>query len=441
MATSTAVAPNAIEASAIRKLNRRIMPFVFILYVINFIDRINIGFAALTMNKELAITSEQFGFLAGIFFFGYFIFEIPSNLLLHKLGARIWIARILITWGIVAMLTGFARSSTHLYILRFLLGVAEAGYFPGIILYLSYWFRRQQLAHAVAWFVAGNPVASIVGSPISGVILDRIHWFGLSSWRWLLLLEGTPAIVGGILTYFFLPGQPAEASFLTSQEKNCITTELAREEQEKLTAAPATVRQALVNGRAWHLTAVYFVSGVAAYSMIFWLPQFMKAFSTHYSNTTVGILVMIPYAVAVPAMVLVGRRSDRTLERRYHIAIPAVFGAVALIMLALTGVSSALFAVTLWCVVACGVYCLYGPFWSLPNEFLAGSSAAAGIALINSVGNLGSFVGPFVMGAINKRTGSFRGGLVFAASALLASAILILASRNHRQKNRDSTPL
>jgi len=235
MATSPAVAPSAIEAKILRKLRTHIIPLVFILFVIAFIDRINIGFAALTMNKALAITSQQFGLLSGIFFCGYFLFEIPSNLLLQKLGARIWIARILISWGIVAILTGLATKTTHLYILRFLLGVTEAGYFPGIILYLTYWFRQRQLAHALAIFLAGLPVANIVGAPVSGVILDHIHWFGFASWRWLLILEGVPALLGSGLTLFLLPDRPADAKFLTREEKNWLTTEVAHEEQVKLT--------------------------------------------------------------------------------------------------------------------------------------------------------------------------------------------------------------
>ena len=234
MATGRALLPTEIETSTIRKLRTRIIPFVFVLFVINFVDRINIGFAALTMNRELAITSQQFGFLSGIFFLGYFIFEIPSNLLLHKLGARIWIARILVSWGIVAILTGFVRTATHLYLLRFLLGVAEAGFVPGMYLYLMHWFPQRQLAHAIALFNSAAPIASVVGAPISGVILDQIHWFGLSSWRWLLILEGIPAIVGGIVTYFLLPSRPTEAKFLTQQERNYLVAELGLQEEGKV---------------------------------------------------------------------------------------------------------------------------------------------------------------------------------------------------------------
>src|SRR5579864_6598801 len=277
MAATPAVALSDIGHTTIRKLRTHIIPFVFVLFVINFVDRINIGFAALTMNKELAITSQQFGLLSGIFFWGYFIFEIPSNLLLHKLGARIWIARILVSWGIVAILTGFVKTATHLYLLRFLLGVAEAGFVPGMCLYLTYWFPQRQLAHAIALFSSAAPIASVVGAPISGVILDQIHWFGLSSWRWLLILEGIPAIVGGIVTYFLLPSRPMEAKFLTLQEKNYLTAELSVQEQQKIAQQRLTVGRALTHARVWHLTAAYFTAAIGYNTINFWMPQLLKA--------------------------------------------------------------------------------------------------------------------------------------------------------------------
>jgi ACS family tartrate transporter-like MFS transporter len=432
MTASTALAPSTIEATTIRKLRTHIIPFVFVLFMIAFVDRINIGFAALTMNKELAVTSQQFGLVAGIFFFGYFVFEIPSNLLLHRIGARIWIARILISWGIVAVLMGFARTATHLYLLRFLLGVAEAGYIPGILLYLTYWFNQRRLAHAIALFCAANPVASVVGAPISGVILDRIHWFGFSSWRWLLILEGVPAVLGGLLTYFLLPDRPAKAKFLTTEEKDWLIGELKREEEQKVSKSQISIGQTLVHGRVWHLTGAYFFALVGMYAMNFWMPQLVKALSTQRSNASVGIFVMIPYLAAVPAMILVSRSSDHTLERRYHILIPEMVAAIALLLLGTITPHSAFLSVALWCFVASGIYCLLGPFWSLPNEFLTGFSAAAGIALINSFGNLGGFVGPYAIGAINQRTGSFRGGLVLAGISLFASAMLMLALRKRK---------
>jgi len=428
VSANPAPAPSTIEATTIRKLRTHIIPFVFVLFVINFVDRINIGFAALTMNKELAITSQQFGLLAGIFFWGYFVFEIPSNLLLHKLGARIWIARILVSWGIVAILTGFVRSATHLYLLRFLLGIAEAGFVPGILLYLTYWFPQRQLAHAISLFNGAGPVASIVGAPISGVILDHVDWLGLSSWRWLLILEGIPAVVGGITAYFVLPSRPAEARFLTPQEANCLASKLAFQEQRKAGQGRISVSQTLAHKRVWHMTAAYFAWAVGQYTMIFWMPQLVKTLSSQYSNTTVGILVMIPYISALIAMIFVAYRSDRTLERRYHAAVPVMIAGTSLVLLGATA-SPAFVSLILWCFAAAGVYSLLPPFWSMPNEFLSGFSAAAGIAFINSFGNIGGFVGAYGMGAINRRTGSFHGGLVFAGVSLFASAMLILALR------------
>src|SRR6266851_4827302 len=315
-----------VEARTIRKLQIRLLPFLFLLYVVAFLDRINIGFAALTMNKELAITSEQFGLLVGIFFFGYFLFEIPSNLLLHKIGARIWIARILITWGAVAALTGFVHSVHQLYVVRFLLGMAEAGYFPGIVLYLTYWFRQREQAQTVALFLTGLPVASILGSPVSGLILDHVHWLNISSWRWLLILEAGPAVVCGVLTYFLLPSRPAEAKFLARDEKDWIIAELAREHEKKSGEHQISVAQTFTHLRVWHLASIQFTFLIGLYSLSFWMPLVIKSLSSHYSNTVVGFLAMLPQLAGLAAMVLVSRSSDQRLERRYHAAIPALAG-------------------------------------------------------------------------------------------------------------------
>src|SRR5207245_2563992 len=263
-----------------QKLLLRIISYLVLLYVDVYLDRINIGFAALTMNKELAITSEQFGLLVGIFFLGYFLFEIPSNLLLHKIGARIWIARILISWGIVAVITGFVQNVSQLYVARFLLGLAEAGYFPGIVLYLTYWFRQREQAQAIALFLTGLPVASILGAPVSGAILDHIHWLGVSSWRWLLVLEGIPAVACGVLTYFVLPDRPAEAEFLTEDEKRCITEELDQEERGKRRTHEISAVKALTNRRVWHLASIGFTLNIGMYSLSFWMPQFVKSLSS-----------------------------------------------------------------------------------------------------------------------------------------------------------------
>jgi MFS transporter, ACS family, tartrate transporter len=413
-----------IEARTIQKVRIRIIPFIFLLYFVAYLDRINIGFAALTMNKELAITSQQFGLLAGIFFFGYAIFEIPSNLLLHKIGARIWIARILITWGILATLTGFVHTVHQLYVVRFLLGLAEAGYLPGIVLYLTYWFRRREQAQAVALFLTGLPVTSILGAPVSGLILDHVHWLGISSWRWLLVLEGIPAVVCGFLTYFLLPSRPAEAKFLTPEEKEWIQADLLREEQQKLDQHQYSALQAMANGRVWRLAAIHFGMLIGLYTLSFWVPQLVKSFSGRYSNTAVGFLVMIPHLVGLAGMILISRSSDRMLERRYHVAIPAIIGGIALALLG--AARSPFFSFMLLSLLAVSVYSYLGPFWALPNEFLTGISAAAGIALINSVANLGGFVGPWAIGAMSSWTGSIYGGLALAGIPLLVSAILVM---------------
>jgi ACS family tartrate transporter-like MFS transporter len=419
----------AVSAGArtIRKIQIRIIPFLLLLYFVAYLDRINIGFAALTMNQEMAITSRQFGLLAGIFFFGYFLFEIPSNLLLHKMGARAWIARILLTWGVVATLCGFVRTLPQLYVARFLLGVAEAGFFPGILLYLTYWFRSQERAQTIALFLIAVPATTVLGAPITGLILDHAHWLGLSSWRWVLIIEGIPAVACGLFTYVLLPNRPEEASFLALDEKEWVRMELAREEQEKVKQQKYSAIQVLTSGRVWFLVLIYFGMVFGLYTLTFWGPQLIQSLSKDYSNSVVGLLIMIPNSVGLAAMIFVSRRSDRTLERRWHAATPAIVGGVAFMLLGRTHSTAA--SVVLLCFVAAGVYSFLGPFWSLPSEFLTGVSAAVGIALINSVGNLGSFVGPYAIGSISQRTGSLYEGFAVAGIALLVSGSLLLCLR------------
>ena len=411
------------EVGTIRKVRIRILPFLFLVYIICFLDRINIGFAALTMNKELAITSQQFGLLAGIFFFGYLLFGVPSNLLLHKVGARIWIACILITWGFVAMLAGFVHNAHQLYGVRFLLGLAEAGYYPGVVLYLTYWFRQREQAHAIALVLVGVPLASVLGAPVSGLILDHVHWLGVSSWRWLLILEGAPAVVCGVLTYFLLPTRPAEAKFLARDEKDWIIAELAREHEKKLGEHQVSVAQTFSHLRVWHLVSIQFTFVIGVYSLSFWLPQMIKSLSSHYSNTMVGFLTALPQLVGVAAMVLVSRSSDRRLERRYHAAIAALAAGIGWLLLGTT--TAPVVSMLLLSLVAAGTYSIAGPFFSLPSEFLTGYAAASGIALINSFGNLGGLVGPYAIGAIQDKTGSLHGGLAFVGVSMVVSAVLL----------------
>jgi MFS transporter, ACS family, tartrate transporter len=424
---SSNLAANSFEAATIRKVRIRLLPFLFVLFVLAFIDRINLGFAALTMNRELAITSQQFGFAAGIFFWGYFLFEIPSNLILHNIGARVWIARILLTWGAVATLTGFVQSVHQLYVARFALGLAESGYFPGIVLYLGYWFRQREKAQAIALILIGIPLASVLGGPTSGFILDHTRWFGLSSWRWLLTLEGLPAATLAFLVPFLLPSRPAEARFLTEKEKGWIAAELEREDRPKLCAKTqlASVARTLVNPRVWHLVCIGFCHGFASYTFIFWLPQLMKSVVGGPSNTAVGLVVMIPNLLAVFAMITASRHSDHTLERRYHMAALDALAGIALLLLGVP--HSSLFSLVLFSAVAVGSNSCLPIFFSLPGEFLTGFSAATGIALVTSFANFGGFVGPYTFGFIRQRTGDSHYGLICAGIFFLISATLALA--------------
>jgi MFS family permease len=419
-----------MKAATIRKLRIRLLPFLFVLLVLAFIDRINLGFAALTMNRELAISSQQFGFAAGIFFWGYFLLEVPSNLILHKVGARVWIARILITWGVVASLTGLVQSVHQLYLARFGLGLAEAGYFPGIVLYLGYWFPQKEKARAIASILIGIALASVLGGPISGLILDHTHWFGLSSWRWLLILEGLPAAMFAFLVPILLPSNPAEASFLTTAEKAWIASQLEREDRLKLGGKRQTISvvRTLVNSRVLHLACIGFGHGFAGYTFSFWVPQFMKSVFSGQSNTVIGFVVMIPNLLGLIAMILVSRHSDRTLERRYHMATLGALAGVA--MLLLGAPRSALVSLVLFSAVAVGAYGFLPIFFSLPGEFLTGFSAAAGIVLVTSVANLGGFVGPYTVGLVHQKTGSLYSGLICAGVSFVVSASLAFVLPN-----------
>jgi predicted MFS family arabinose efflux permease len=337
-------------------------------------------------------------------------------------------ARILISWGILAAATGFVRNLDELYAVRFLLGVAEAGYFPGIVLYLTYWFPQRERAQAVALFAAAVPIASIVGGPISGVVLDHIHWLGVSSWRWLLMLEGLPAILCGVATYFVPPSWPSEAKFLTSEEKDWVHDTLAREEQQKLEQHSYSVLGAMVSGRVWHLIAIQFGMMIGLYTLIYWTPQLLKSFSNLYSNSTVGLLVMIPHLVGLVAM----------LERRYHAGISALAGGVALVLLGWFH-SPVVLAVALLSLLAAGIYSFMSPYWTLPSEFLCGSAAAGGIGFINSFANLGGFVGPYAVGIMSSWAGGMYGCLALVGIPLLCSAALLMLLPKNACKNLKET--
>jgi ACS family tartrate transporter-like MFS transporter len=418
---------SAVERSATRKVFWRIVPYCFVLYVISYLDRANIGYAALQMNKELALTSEAFGFAAGIFFIGYFLFEVPSNVALNKYGARIWISRILVTWGLVAVATAFVQTAMQLYVLRFLLGVAEAGFFPGIIIYLTYWFRAKEQATTVALFTAAIPVSYLLGAPLSTWIMDHVSGFGMNGWRWMLLLEGGPAVLAGILNYFIMTDRPEQAKWLTAEERDWLSEELRKDHAARANVEHLGVVAAITNPKVLFLSAIYFIYQVGNLGIGMWMPQIIKGLAGSLTNFEVGLVAMLPYAFATLAMVLWSRNSDRTGERQKHSAYPLLCGAVAL---ALTGlVLQPAIAMGLISLALAGLYAFKSPFWSLPGLFLSRSTAAVSIAAINSIGNLGGFVGPYTIGVIKDWTGSAYGGLLFLSALLFISFVMTLLAR------------
>lgn len=412
------------EQVIVRKVTLRIIPFMFLLYIVSYLDRANIGYAALEMNKELALTSEAFGFISGIFFIGYFLFEVPSNVMLNKFGARVWIARILVTWGAIAAATAFAQTANQLYVLRFFLGVAEAGFFPGVIVYLTYWFRAKELATTVALFTAAIPVSYIIGAPLSTWIMDNIKWFDWSGWRWMLFLEGVPAVFLGIACFLFLTDKPEQAKWLTQQEKDWLLAELERDRQSRKNVKRLGVLQTMVNKKVLYLAFIYFVYQCGSLGVGYWMPQIIKGFSSDLTHTQIGLIAMVPYIVATAAMIIWSRSSDRRNERKMHSAIPLAIAALGLVGAGM--LPSALASMAMICVALSGLYSFKSPFWALPTLFLDRATAAVSIAVINSIGNLGGFVGPSMIGVVKGSSQSAAAGLLFL-SALLVIAFLMTA--------------
>jgi MFS transporter, ACS family, tartrate transporter len=361
---------------------------------------------------------------------------------MSKFGARKWIARSLITWGIVAAGTSFVQDVTHLYILRFVLGIMEAGFFPGIILYLTFWFRAKDRAKVTSIFMLGLPLAYIFGAPASGIILDHIHWMGVSSWRWMFFLEGIPAVLLGIATFYLLLDKPEDAKWLTDKEKTWLHDELESEKQTVLknNKHSKSTKRAIFGPMIWLLAIVYFSKTFAIYGVGFFAPQIIDSFTEGLSSTSVGLITAIPYIFAAIVMILWGRHSDKTNERRWHIAIPIAIAALALIAFGFT--SNPIAVIALLCIINGATFSLYGPFWTLPSLFLTGTSAAAGIAAINSIANLGGFLGPYVIGAVNDSTGSVYGGLVVIAIVCIIACIVILSLKfNKPEDNKNEETL
>ncbi|WP_034852539.1 MFS transporter [Inquilinus limosus] len=424
-----------IEARVLRKITYRITPFIMLLYFIAYLDRVNIGFASLTMNQDLGFSPAVFGFGAGIFFLGYFLFEVPSNLILHKVGARIWIARVMVTWGLVSAAMAFVQGPTSFYILRFLLGAAEAGFFPGIILYLSYWFPAHRRAGVTALFMAAVPISSALGSPISGALLEMHGLFGLAGWQWMFLLEALPAVVLGVVVLFHMTDRPEKASWLTAEERHWLVTTMRAEQAAKSGTASHSLWRGLADVRVIALALVYFGTSAGLYTLGIWAPQIIKEFGL--GSLQVGFLNAIPPTLAVVGMVLWARRSDQTGERKWHVVAACLLASAGLVFAGFAAtVAAVLIALTL---VNIGISASKPPLWSMPTTFLSGSAAAVGIATINSIGNLGGFVGPAMIGWIKGQTGSFAGGLYFVAGLLvLSAAITLLVARPRR---RDALPL
>ena len=410
-----------LERSTMRKVYLRLLPFAVLSYVLAYIDRINVSFAGLTMRGDLGMSAGTFGFAVGMFYWGYFIFEVPSNVILEKVGARIWIARIMITWGILAGLTAMVTGSTSFAIVRFLLGVAEAGFFPGIILYFTYWFPSHHHARIVSGFLVGLPVAVAIGAPISTGLLGLDGLFGLRGWQVMYIAEAIPTVVIGVITFFVLTDRPEQARFLTAEERNWLVTTIAAERRATEAVRKFTLWQALYNPKVLLLALNYLGIVTASLGMLIFIPQMIKSLGD-YSNMTVGWLTMIPYTCGAIAMVVWGRISDRMNERRWNLFIGCVFSTVGLVIAGMTmGTWWALVGMS---IAAMGFYGSKGPFFAMPPMFLSGAGLAAGIAWINSIGNLGGFFGPWYVGIMKDLTGSYAGGLYGLALLGLIAAIV-----------------
>ncbi|MEA2864781.1 MAG: transporter, family, tartrate transporter [Bradyrhizobium sp.] len=410
-----------LEHSTMRKVYLRLLPFAILSYVLAYIDRINVSFAGLTMRTDLEMSAGTFGFAVGMFFWGYFIFEVPSNVILEKIGARIWIARIMITWGILAGLTAVVTGSTSFGIVRFLLGVAEAGFFPGIILYFTYWFPSHHHARIVSGFLIGLPFAVAVGAPISTALLGLDGLFGLKGWQVMYIAEAIPTVIIGVITFFVLTDRPEQAKFLTAEERNWLVSTIAAERRATEAVRKFTLWQALYNPKVLLLALNYFGIVTASLGMLYFIPQMIKSLGD-YSNMTVGWLTMIPYTCGAIAMVTWGRISDRMNERRWNLFVGCVFSTVGLVIAGMTmGTWWALVGMS---IAAMGFYGSKGPFFAMPPMFLSGAGLAAGIAWINSIGNLGGFFGPWYVGVMRDLTGNYAGGLYGLALLGLMAAIV-----------------
>ena len=410
-----------VAQSALRKVRRRLIPFLFLLYIVAYLDRVNVGFAAIDMNRDLGFSAAVYGMGSGLFFLSYTLLEVPSNLMLVRLGARVWIARIMFTWGVMSTAMMFVQGPVSFYVLRMLLGAAEAGFFPGLIFYLTHWFPARERGQAVGLFMTATAMAGVIGAPISSALLQLAGAFGLRGWQWLFLVEGLPAILLAPVVWKGLTERPSDATWLEPAEREWLSNEIAAE-QAHTAGAHVTFWAAARSGRLWAISIVYLCIVVAFYGISFWLPQIMQS-TSGLGSATIVLLSAIPYVAATAGLVVVGTRSDRTGERRWHLAIPCLIGATGFVLTVLVPPTLTNALITL-SIAAFGIWGTLGPLWTWPTSFLRGTAAAGGIALVNSIGNVGGFAGPFLIGWIRETTGGFSAGFLTLAGFLVAAAII-----------------
>jgi len=411
----------SVLRKAISKVKKILIPYLLLLYILNYIVKINIGFATLKMSTTLGLTAEQFGFAAGIYFIGYTFLQIPSNVILNKIGARICISVILLMVGLISGLTGFVNNANSLYILRFLLGLAQAGFFPGVILYLTYWFPQREFAHAVALFMSALAFSNIIGGPIAGIILNNATWGNLESWRWLFVLEGAPVIFFGIVTYFILPNKPKHAKFLSQDERKCLSKKIELEQEVKL---KQTIPKTRLNKKLLILTLIYlFGPEMGSFAVFFWIPTMIQDLSKKYSIEIVGFLTAIPFLFTAIAMILVAKSADKKAEWHYHTQIPLAVSAFAIFVITFS--TTPVISIILMSLIAAGAIASFAPFWALTNKVLTGSETVVGIAIINSIGNLSGFFATYFIGYIKYHTNNLYYGFDVIGIFIFISVILI----------------
>jgi len=416
--------PPDLASVTLRKVTLRLIPFLFILYIVAWLDRVNVGFAGLQMNADLGFSSAAFGLGSGVFFLGYCLFEVPSNLVLHRVGARLWISRIMISWGVISAAMMFVRTAPTFYALRFLLGAAEAGFFPGVVYYLSHWYPEGQRARAIAAFMTAVPVSGVIGGPLSGALLTLNGLFGLAGWQWLFLVEGVPAILLGVIVLVYLTDRPEAAHWLSPAEKDWLVSRLAAERSHRDGNLPVGIFAALTNPTIWHLGIIFLFAAIGFYGYSFWAPLVVKSL-TGSSDLGVGVILGAVSAVTIIAMMLNSAHSDQTDERPLHVAMALLISGAGFFGCAL--VRDPILALLFLALVPIGHCAAYGPFWSIPSRFLSGAPAAAGIALVVTIANVGGFVGPTIIGAMKDRFGTHGPAFMLLGGCAIVAALLALA--------------